>query len=94
MRALRPRGAANGDSLKYTLDLINKSRPSCNFCDKNYTAMDSFGRVEVPELNVYSAHTSFQYTDPVGIFIPGNAHNWMEVIFEYCRKSRKSAFPW
>jgi hypothetical protein len=89
LRALRPRVTTNADSLKYTLELINKSRAGCNFCDKNYTAMDSFGRVQVPELNIYSAHNSFEYVDPVGIFIPGNIHNWMKVKLYYCLKISK-----
>ena len=81
LRAWRPRIDNSADSLKYTLNAINQSRKGCNFCNKDYTVMDNFGRIEVSELGLYSAHNSFQYTDPVGIFIPGKQHNWMEVTF-------------
>ena len=82
LRALRPRQSSDSDSLQYTLDLINKTKDGCNFCNRNLTSMDSFGRIEDHELNLYSAHNSFPYTDHVGIFIPENIHNWMEVRLE------------
>ena len=81
LRALRPRQIQNLDSLNFTLDLIKSSQSGCNFCNKDYTTMDSFGRIEVngSRSNMYSAHNSFQYTDPVGLFIPKDIHNWMQV---------------
>ena len=81
LRALRPRQIQNLDSLNFTLDLIKTSQSGCNFCNKDYTTMDSFGRIEVngSRSNMYSAHNSFQYTDPVGLFIPEDIHNWMQV---------------
>ena len=81
LRALRPRQIQNLDSLNFTLDLIKSSQSGCNFCNKDYTTMDSFGRIEVngSRSNMYSAHNSFQYTDPVGLFIPEDIHNWMQV---------------
>ena len=80
LRGLRPRQNNSSDSLKYTLNAINQSRKGCNFCNKNYTVMDRFGRIELSKLGLYSAHNSFQYIEPVGLFIPGKIHNWMEVI--------------
>lgn len=79
LRALRPRQNTNSNNLKYTLDLINRTKSGCNFCDKDFTVMDSFGRIEDPKLNLYSARNSFPYTDHVGIFVPEKIHNWMEV---------------
>ena len=79
LRALRPRQNANSNNLKYTLDLINRTKSGCNFCDKDYTVMDSFGRIEEPKFNLYSARNSFPYTDHVGIFVPEKIHSWMEV---------------
>ena len=95
LRALRPRQSSNSDSLQYTLDLINKTKDGCNFCNKNLTSMDSFGRIEDLQLNLYSAHNSFPYTDHVGIFIPENIHNWMEVGIEalYFRKLIRISMP-
>lgn len=81
LRAWRPRMNNSADSLKYTLNAINQSIKGCNFSNKHYTIMDNFGRVEVPALGLHSAHNAFQYTDPVGIFIPEKHHNWMEVTF-------------
>ena len=81
LRALRPRQNNAADSLNYTLNAINQSRKGCNFCNKNYTIMDPFGRIELPKLGLYSAHNAFQYIDPVGLFIPGTIHNWMKVLF-------------
>ena len=81
LRALRPRQNQNLNSLNFTLDLIENSKSECNFCDKDYTMTDSFGRIEANgrKSNMYSAHNSFQYTDPVGLFIPKDIHNWMQV---------------
>ena len=80
LRALRPRQNSNDDSLQYTLNLINRTKHGCNFCNKEYMSIDSFGRIEDQDLNLYSAHNSFPYTDFVVIFIPEKLHNWMEVI--------------
>ena len=80
LRALRPRQNSNDDSLQYTLNLINTTKSGCNFCNKEYMSIDSFGRIENQNLNLYSAHNSFPYTDFVGIFIPEKLHNWMKVI--------------
>lgn len=84
LRALRPRQNSNADSLQYTLDLINRTKKGCNFCNKDSTSIDSFGRIENQKLQLYSAHNSFPYTDFVGIFIPEKIHNWMEVKFLIC----------
>ena len=80
LRSLRPRQNSNDDSLQYTLNLINTTKNGCNFCNKEYMSIDSFGRIEDQNLNLYSAHNSFSYTGFVGIFIPAKLHNWMEVI--------------
>ena len=86
LRAIRPRPNVNfDDPLKYTLDVIRKSKVGCQFCDKNFTIIDRFGRIELSKSNLYSAHNAFQYTDNVGIFIPGAIHNWMEVkYYNFC----------
>ena len=79
LRALKPKKYNGSETLRYTLKLINETKEGCNFCNKNFTIMDSFGRIELPKSDLYSAHNSFQFIDNVGLFIPGAIHNWMEV---------------
>ena len=79
LRALKPKKSNGSETLRYTLKLIKDTREGCNFCNKNFTIMDSFGRIQLPKSDLYSAHNSFQFIDNVGLFIPGAIHNWMEV---------------
>ena len=81
-RALRPRQNKDSNMLKYTLNVINQTKSGCNFCNRNYTAMDYFGRIELPKSKMFSARNYFPYIDNVGLFIPGAIHNWMEVVLK------------
>ena len=78
LRAKKPSGTKAGrtDEKRYVDDLLTSSKNKCDFCAKNRTAMPAFGRIENPELGIYTAANVFPYFDNLGLVIPRNHHDF------------------
>ena len=79
LRAKKPstttkRGQA--DEKQYIDNVMSSSRKGCDFCAKNKTAVPAFGRIENPNLGIYTAANVFGYFDTVGLIIPRKHHDF------------------
>ena len=95
LRANKPGGNSIGsDKTKqeksYIDKLMSESKLSCDFCTKNRTAIPlEIGRIENPDLDIYTAANVFPYFDTVGLVIPKHAHDFRQVLFRNLQKCKK-----
>ena len=78
LRAKKPSATKRGqaDEKHYIDNVMLSSRKGCDFCAKNKTAVPAFGRIENPNLGIYTAANVFGYFDTVGLIIPRKHHDF------------------
>ena len=80
LRALRPKPSKAGSAEKLAVrEMIEASKPGCNFCTDKETLEDTFGRVVWEKSHIFTAENAFRFYDYTGMVIPADIHDFMEI---------------